>query len=76
MAQQASVNPMSCLGNNARNILSSIDRCSNEWNEYVRGVNDSGSVLKELIDVRESYISMNGFTRDEINVMIEHICIN
>ncbi len=71
---------MSCAGNNYRMLLNAKNQLTikglSEWNERWCKLNDSINVIKEMVDVRDEFKECQGFSREEVDVFIEMLCID
>ncbi len=45
------------------------------WNERCCKLNDSINVVKEMVDVRDEFKECQGFSREEVQGLIEMLCI-
>ncbi len=73
------VNPMSCAGRNHREVLNACyDKkiIYNEWNSKCDEMKDCVNVLKETIDIRDGFKQCYILSSDDIDFIIEDICIN
>ncbi len=70
-----SSNPMSPVDINIKNVHK-VDLLYNQWflRRYII-VNDV-NIIRELIDVRENYKSLNVLAMCDVEFMIESMCIN
>ncbi len=78
-ATAALVNPMSCAGRNYREVLNACyDKkiIYNEWNSKCDEMKDCVNVLKEMIDIRDGFKQCYILSSDDIDFIIEDICIN
>ncbi len=70
---------MSCAGNNYRMLLNAKNELTIEgvsvWNERCCKLNDSITVIKGMIDVRDEFKECQGFSREEVEGFIEMLCI-
>ncbi len=70
---------MSCAGRNYREVLNACyDKkiIYNEWNSKCDEIKDCVNVLKEMIDIREGFKQCYILFSDDIDFIIEDICIN
>ncbi len=75
----ALVNSMSCAGRNYREVLNACyDKqiIYNEWNSNCDEMKDCVNVLKEMIDIRDEFKHCYILFSDDIDFIIEDICIN
>ncbi len=70
-----SSNPMSPVGTNIKNAHK-VDLLYNEWLLQWNMIVDDVNIIRELIDVRENYKSINVLTMCDVDFMIESMCIN
>ncbi len=78
-ATSALVNPMSCADRNYREVLNACyDKkiIYNEWNSKYYEMKDCVNVLKEMIDIRDGFKQCYILSSDDIDFIIENICIN
>ncbi len=78
-ATAALVNPMSCAGRNYREVLNACyDKkiIYNEWKSKCDEMKDCLNVLKEMIDIRDGFKQCYILSSDDIDFIIEDICIN
>ncbi len=88
VAKVSWLNPMSVSGRNWRdcvpiqNEVSMVDMnvknlCKEEWYDSV-SVNeiDSASVVKEIVDVRDGSVKYEIFNIDDVEFIINDLCIN
>ena len=81
ISQFAICNPMSNTGRNYRGTLGSDDKLSiksnmNDWHHISENVCTKIDVLLDLINIRDRNISCDGFTGEEINLIMYDICVN
>jgi len=76
-------NPMSCAGNNYRDIISTFDSVmdnpayiNNEFYTMCENQHDIVSVLRDMIDIRDGFKSCEYFTKDDVEDIIHEICVN
>ncbi len=73
-------NSMSCVGNNYKLLLNDQNEFGVldmiEWKMKYTEVIDNVYVLKEMIDVRDSFKEFFGFSMEEVEAIIEDICLN
>ncbi len=73
-------NPISCTGNNYRIFLNAknelIIKGLSVWNERFCKLNDSINAIKEMIDVRDEFKECQSFSREEVEGLIEMLCID
>ncbi len=73
-------NPMSCAGNNYKLLLNNLNEFGvldmTEWKMKYTELIDNVYVLKEMIDVRDGFKECVGFSMEEVEALIEHICLN
>ncbi len=70
---------MSCAGRNYREVLNAChDKLFiyNEWNSKCDEMKDCVNVLKEMIDIRDGFKLCYILSNDDIDCIIEDICIN
>ncbi len=70
---------MSCAGRNYGEVLNAWYNKKiiyNEWNLKCDEMKDCVNVLKEMIDIREGFIQCYIWSSDDIDFIIEDICIN
>ncbi len=78
-ATAALINSMSCAGRNFREVLhASYDKkiIYNEWNSKCDEMKDCVNVLKEMIDLRDGFKQCYILSSDNINLIIEDVCID
>ncbi len=78
-ATAALINYMSCAGRNYREVLNACyDKkiTYNEWNSKCDEMKDCVNVLKEMIDIRDGIKQCYILSCDDIDLIIEDICIN
>ncbi len=78
-ATAALVNPMSCAGRNYREVFNACyDKTIiyNEWNSKCDEMKDCVNVLKDMIYVRDGFKQCYMLSSDDIDFVIEDICIN
>ncbi len=78
-ATPALLNPMPCAGRNYRERLNACYNKKiiyNEWNLKCDKMKDCVNVLKEMIDIRDEFKQYYILTSDDIDFIIEDICIN
>ena len=73
-------NPMSCSGDNYREILDgqgtlNLEPCLLSWKYNLTNLKNDMYMLNELIDIRDGFQECNGFTKVEISRFIWNICI-
>ncbi len=73
-------NPMSCAGNNYKLLLNDQNEFGMldmiEWKMKYTKLIDNVYVLKEMIDVRDGFKECVGFSMEEVEAIIEDICLN
>ncbi len=76
-------NPMSCGGNNYRqilnkyqNVLDNITCVYDNFYSMCDGNIDIITVLKDMIDVRDGFKTWAYYTNNDIEYVINHICLN
>ena len=72
-------NPMSCLGDNYRELLNgqgtlNLEPCLLSWKYYLTNLRNYMYTFKELIDIRDGIKECNGFTKAEISRFILNMC--
>ena len=72
-------NPMSCSGDNYRELLDgqgtlNLEPCLLSWNYNLTNLRNDMYTFKELIDIRDGIKECNGFTKAEISRFILNIC--
>ena len=72
-------NPMSCSGDNYRELLDgqgtlNLEACLLSWNYNLPNLRNDMYTFKELIDIRDGIKECNGFTKAEISRFILNIC--
>ena len=72
-------NPMSCSGDNYRELLDGqgilhLEPCLLSWKYNLTNLRNYMYTLKELIDIRDGIKECNGFTKAEISRFILNIC--
>ncbi len=78
-ATAALVNPMSCAGRNYWEVLNACyDKkiIYNESNSKYDEMKDCVNVLKEMIDIRDGFKQYYILSSEDIDFIIEDICIN
>ncbi len=73
-------NPMSTAGSNYKSMLNDVNEFTckenlDEWAAKCENNKHTIGVLKETIDIRDNYITCDGFS-DEINFIIDDICLS
>ena len=83
ITRQACVNPMSVCGRNWRDHahsdmkLLSVNEIYENWFENICTEDkDKCSVLKEMLCIREGWVSCDVFNIDDVNFIIDDLCIN
>ncbi len=78
-ATAALVNPMSCAGRNYRKVFNACygkkiiyNKCNSKCDE----MKDCVNVLRETIDIRDEFKQCYILSSDDIDFIIEDICIN
>ncbi len=66
----ASSNPISPVGKNIKNV-NKVDLVYNQWLLHITIIVDDVNIIRELIDVREKYKSINVLTKYDVDFMIE-----
>ncbi len=66
---------LSSVGTNIKNAHKG-DLLCNEWLLHRKMIVDDVNIIRELIDVRENYKSINVLTMCDVDFMIESLCIN
>ncbi len=73
-------NPMSCAGNNYKLLLNDQNEFGVsdmiEWKMKYIELNDNVYVLKELVEVGDGFKECVGFRMEEVEAIIEDICLN
>ncbi len=75
----ALVNPMSCAGRNFSEVLNACyDKTIiyNKWNFTCDEMKHCVNILKEMIDIRDGFKKCYILSSDNINFIIEDICIS
>ncbi len=70
---------MSYAGRNVREVLNACygrKIIYNEWNSKCDDMKDSVNVLKEMFDIRDGFKQYYILSNDDIDFIIEDICIN
>ncbi len=70
---------MSCAGRHYREVLNACydkEIICNEWNSKCDETKDCVDVLKEMIDIRDGFRQCYILSSDDIDFIIEDICIN
>ena len=72
-------NPMSCSGDNYRELLDgqgtlNLEPCFLSWKYNLTNLSNDMYTFKELIDIRDGIKECNGFTKSEISRFILNIC--
>ena len=72
-------NPMSCSGDNYRELLDGqgtliLEPCLLSWKYNLTNLRNDMYTFKELIDIRDGIKECNGFTKAEISRFILNIC--
>ena len=72
-------NPMSCSGNNYRELLDgkgtfNLEPCFLSWKYNLTNLRNDMYTFKELIDIRDGIKECNGFTKAEISRFVLNIC--
>ena len=72
-------NPMSCSGDNYRELLDrqgtlNLEPCLLSWKYNLTNLRNDMYTFKELIDIRDGIKECNGFTKAEISRFILNIC--
>ncbi len=69
-------NPWFVVGRNYRNLCGKENVLNDSWNEYITQDEIYEIVsLKELINVRDGHQLCHAFTKDEVNMFIELLCV-
>ncbi len=63
------------MSTNIKNAHKS-DLLYNEWLLHRNMIVDDVNIIRELIDVRENYKSINVLIMCDVNVMVESMCIH
>ncbi len=71
----ASSNHMSPVCRNVKNVHK-VDLLYSEWLLHRNMIVDDVNIIRELINVRENYKSINVLTTCDVDFMIESMCIN
>ena len=73
-------NPTSCAGRNYRYLLDNngVLKVTElyDWQNMLHDMTDSLNVLREMIDVRDGFKNCMYFNIEEVNYVIEDICVN
>ncbi len=76
-------NPMSCVGNNYRRILSKYQNVFNNptcaYDHFYSICDDNKdiiTVLKDMLDLRDGFKTCAYYTNNDIEDVINHICLN
>ncbi len=70
-------NPMSCAGNNSKLLLNDQNEFGVlDFIEWKMKYTDNVYVLKKIIDVRDGFKECVGFSMEEVEAIIEDICLN
>ncbi len=70
---------MSCAGRHFREVLNECYNKKiiyNEWNSKCDEMTDCVNFLKEMIDIRDEFKEYYILSSDDIDFIIEDICIN
>ncbi len=70
---------MSCVGRNIREVLNACyDKkiIYNEWNSKCDEMKECVNVLKEMIDIRDWFKQCYILSSNDIDFLIEDICVN
>ncbi len=67
---------MSPVGTNIKNAHTAVDLLYNRWLLHRNMIVDDVNIIRELIDVRENYQSINILTMCDVDFMIESMYIN
>ncbi len=71
----ASSKPLSPVGSNIKNVHK-VDVLYNQWLLHRNMIVYDVNIIRQLIDVRENYKSINVLTMCDVDFMFEIMCIN